>query len=1126
MPTQCPSTDADAESDAAADVSDVSDDASPDVGTDVAPAGSSCEGKCGKYVEGDACQCDSACADYGDCCADLGQVCGACTDDSECADKDPCTLDVCKGDGCAHIPIEGCGKVVCGDGTCAGAETPSTCPADCKAGPCQGAACACTAGACCDIAKGAFRPKGSACGTAIVGTEQQCQNNAVYQRSSSGGCTGGSTSCSAAAADLVWGGWALKQPCGDATPCAQSGKTAVCTPKSDCSGPCCDPVSGGPAAAGTKCGSAVVSEKLTCMGGHPWERKAYAGCTGKSTTDCSTSAAYLHWTKPMQSTTCAASMSCEDGKCVAPTPGPDLVALSFVAKSSAKIYKPGSAVALGCSWQNAGGKSTGNYGRAVVLRAPGAATGKILKSWSQQSLAPKAKVTADCSVKLPSNLAHGSWRLVMRLDHTSTVSEQHEKNNLLELDVTVGACLAGACCAPSTLTLRPKGSQCGHTVRKTETQCSTIGSSYLKVRKAFNGCSGKSSACSLSSSYYHWTTWKSVPCDGGAKCQIVSKKATCLTKANLEPLPLNVSPLSAKPGGTILVGIYRKNSGGVKTGTFTDALYLSKSAYFSSTKKLLWQKKTSYGLSPGQLRSVLPAPKITIPTGTTPGKWYLHYMVDADKHVPESDEKDNTYKRPITVKALEPDLTVTTLASSTKKLKAGQAVTLSYGVKNIGDGAAGSHVDRIVLSSNKTLSSSDKVLYSVNRSGLTAGKSRSGSQKVTIPTTTKTGTWYVGYWTDASDKVAKEMSESNNKRIVTLSVADAPQCTKADVCCDTKNQLFQPKRTQCGFKPINFKTKCVGNTIYRQTSHAGCTGKSATQCSYASSYLYTSPWEKLTSCTGNSKCQTVGGKAVCAECTWGRCCDTKKLKLKPKGSKCGKKLLAMYGCASTTKATRRKYYAGCSGSHHDTCESFYDQAYWVGGTQTYACTNLEVCSVKLTQYCDQKFHQCAPSDPCCEKSTKKGVTWWRYKHKGAFCGTSTTAKPKYACTSTKLQTYKRTRLCTGSSGKCSGSSKYHLWTSESCGGGKVCNKYTGTCNKKDYGSCTEAKKWASYHKSKNVMCLSKSAIGSKCTAGYASECQWCEKLAKAMCSGKMDPKIIDKHQKRMKSCKTPCTKLY
>ena len=39
--------------------------------------GASCEGRCGNFTAGATCQCDSACAQYGDCCADKAALCDA-----------------------------------------------------------------------------------------------------------------------------------------------------------------------------------------------------------------------------------------------------------------------------------------------------------------------------------------------------------------------------------------------------------------------------------------------------------------------------------------------------------------------------------------------------------------------------------------------------------------------------------------------------------------------------------------------------------------------------------------------------------------------------------------------------------------------------------------------------------------------------------------------------------------------------------------------------------------------------------------------------------------------------------------------------------------------------------------
>ena len=60
------------------------------------PADQSCKGKCTKYNAAWKCQCDSACKQYKDCCADIDKVCAPkCTSDTQCNDNNKCTTDSC-----------------------------------------------------------------------------------------------------------------------------------------------------------------------------------------------------------------------------------------------------------------------------------------------------------------------------------------------------------------------------------------------------------------------------------------------------------------------------------------------------------------------------------------------------------------------------------------------------------------------------------------------------------------------------------------------------------------------------------------------------------------------------------------------------------------------------------------------------------------------------------------------------------------------------------------------------------------------------------------------------------------------------------------------------------------------
>lgn len=58
------------------------------------PCAETCSGRCGGYNASATCQCDELCSQYGDCCPDLGAVCGTC--EARCGDYD--TAAVCQCD--------------------------------------------------------------------------------------------------------------------------------------------------------------------------------------------------------------------------------------------------------------------------------------------------------------------------------------------------------------------------------------------------------------------------------------------------------------------------------------------------------------------------------------------------------------------------------------------------------------------------------------------------------------------------------------------------------------------------------------------------------------------------------------------------------------------------------------------------------------------------------------------------------------------------------------------------------------------------------------------------------------------------------------------------------------------
>ena len=113
-----------ADTSAATDANAAAVDAGPAVVT-------SCQGKCGLYLDGNACHCTAACTADGDCCADFAVACG-CQSHKDCDDGNACTTDSCQAGSCKQIPFQNCcmsdaeckgstscKKATCLDGSCA-----------------------------------------------------------------------------------------------------------------------------------------------------------------------------------------------------------------------------------------------------------------------------------------------------------------------------------------------------------------------------------------------------------------------------------------------------------------------------------------------------------------------------------------------------------------------------------------------------------------------------------------------------------------------------------------------------------------------------------------------------------------------------------------------------------------------------------------------------------------------------------------------------------------------------------------------------------------------------------------------------------------------------------------------
>lgn len=297
--------------------------------------------------DGNACTTDTCSA--GSC--KHAVVAECCNFDSDCSDNNKCTVDQCDSNHkclATPLPCEGssdCELAACDPNT--GKCSVNVKPGMCKIGdsclkdgdlksddPCMGcvadtstsdwsvsAKCACKSGVCCDTVAGKIKEQAAKCDDVVKLSEYRCTQDgkAVEIRQAFRGCTGKSNTCSTSASNYSWTAWQTQQTCKANEVCevADASKPGVCkttvvtacTPNTTC----CD-AKGQYAAQSTKCGTSILKSEFKCdgtaKGGKILVRRAFSGCTGKSTT-CSTSSSNYAWAAWETYKTCPATDVCE-----------------------------------------------------------------------------------------------------------------------------------------------------------------------------------------------------------------------------------------------------------------------------------------------------------------------------------------------------------------------------------------------------------------------------------------------------------------------------------------------------------------------------------------------------------------------------------------------------------------------------------------------------------------------------------------------------------------------------------------------------------------------------------------------------------------------------------------------
>ncbi len=229
---------------------------------------------------------------------------------------------------------------------------------------------------------------------------------------------------------------------------------------------------------------------------------------------------------------------------------------------------------------------------------------------------------------------------------------------------------------------------------------------------------------------------------------------------------------SANAGDTISVSDTTNKGGAGVTGASTTKIYLS-------TDNKWWTNDTELGsravpaFGAGYLSSS-GSTSVTIPTDACTQTYYLIARADADAVIGETNEGNNN--KAVSIQIINntgnvplPDFYVSSV-SALSSANAGDTISVSDTTNKGGSCATGASTTKIYLSTDNRYSSGDTELGSRAVPAFGSGyQNSSGSNSVTIPTGTPSGSYYIIGRADANGVIA-ETNEWNNNKVAPITI--------------------------------------------------------------------------------------------------------------------------------------------------------------------------------------------------------------------------------------------------------------------------------------------------------------------------------------------------------------------
>ncbi len=232
------------------------------------------------------------------------------------------------------------------------------------------------------------------------------------------------------------------------------------------------------------------------------------------------------------------------------------------------------------------------------------------------------------------------------------------------------------------------------------------------------------------------------------------------TGSDLIVTAVSSSVSQAKLGQSLTVTNTVQNQGSAAiTKSFSVRVYLSTDSTITTSDTVLATRTVS---SLGAGASNTANTSVTIPTGLTPGTYYIGAIADYTNVIAESNETNNALTGNTIQVVRDVDLIMTAVSTTTTSIARGKTITMTNTVKNQGTNALnGSFSVGLYLSTDGNVTTSDILVGTRTVSSLSAGSTNSASTTVTIPSNISPGTYYIGAIADYANSQA-ETNEANN----------------------------------------------------------------------------------------------------------------------------------------------------------------------------------------------------------------------------------------------------------------------------------------------------------------------------------------------------------------------------